>query len=512
MSEPGGHWSPRFRVVLIGVILLVGIAVTMVSTLLFTELEKSWTPGSVARAVLGAMLALFSGVYVNLMLAVIVRVWRRPEPTELRLGDAVSNLGTALRQPLRRVGIVLTVVAIVVVGLVLRPPDAGPEPGGLVIMTAFNESANDPRTILFEQWNQANPDNQLEVVPVSGEPDQQNERMVNDAKPGGANRADVYLLDVVWTAQFAELEYIRELDRSAVAGDFVPRILDTCTYEEKLWAVPFNTDVGMLFYRDDLTAAPKNWDDYFGRAAADAARAAGVEAANAASLDDEEILTVVALEAMWAAGGEAFGRDGEVARNADESAVELGPADLTGIERLVAASRDPDIVLDEARTTTDNAAVGAFADGRSLYMRNWPVAYDKLLDRVEFGVVAPPTASVLGGQNLAISASTDKPRAARALIEFLTSASSQLILSELGGFAPTRQSAYDNSKRADIQQIRTALNDARLRPRTPNYVEFSRVFREGIAYALTDPKGQLPPDLLERLAEILDKPVTQPTR
>lgn len=511
MAEPGGHWSPRFRVVLIALMLLVGIAVTMVSTLSFAELEQSWTPGSVARAVLGAVLALISGVYVNIMLAVIVRLWRRPESTDLPLGDAVGKIGSTLRRPLRRLGIVLTVAAIVVAGLVLRPPDVGPEPGGLVIMTAFNESANDPRTILFEQWNRANPENKLEVVPVSGEPDQQNARMVNDAKPGGANRADVYLLDVVWTAQFAEFQYIRELDRSAASGDFVPRVLDTCTHGEKLWALPFNTDVGMLFYRTDLAKAPETWDDYLGSAAAIAAQAAGVEAANAAALDDEEILTVVALEAMWAAGGEAFSRNGQVARNADESAVELGPADLEGIERLAKASRDPAIVLNGARATTDDAAVGAFAAGRSLYMRNWPVAYDKLVDRVEFAVAAPPTASVLGGQNLAISASTDKPRAAQALIEFLTSPSSQLILSELGGFAPTRQSAYDNGKRPDLQEIRTALNDARRRPVTPHYVEFSRMFREGIAYALTDQDSRLPPDLWKRLAEILNRPVVVPT-
>lgn len=47
---------------------------------------------------------------------------------------------------------------------------------------------------------------------------------------------------------------------------------------------------------------------------------------------------------------------------------------------------------------------------------------------VDFGVAPFPGNSILGGENLAISATTGKPRAAQALVEFLTNPRSQQIL------------------------------------------------------------------------------------
>ena len=62
-----------------------------------------------------------------------------------------------------------------------------------------------------------------------------------------------------------------------------------------------------------------------------------------------------------------------------------------------------------------------------------------------FDVARIPGRSVLGGQNLAIAANSDQPRAAQELIEFLTSARSQQILFERGGFAATREVVYQDS-------------------------------------------------------------------
>ncbi|WP_211363400.1 extracellular solute-binding protein [Saccharothrix saharensis] len=500
---------------LIAIMLLVGVAVTMVSTILVTEVDESWTAGSVTRGVLSAVLVLFSGVYVNLMLAGIVKVWRDPGSANRSLDKTIRDVRGWLGEKTKWLGIALTMALIVAAGVALRPsppPDTGLEEGKLVVMTAFDESANDPRLMLIKLWNQLHPANQVEVVFVSGEPDQQNVRMVNDAKPDGAHEADVYVLDLVWMAQFREERYIRELDRSTLAGldDFVPKVFGTCVHEGKLWCLPLNTDVGLLYYRTDLPLAvkpPTKWEQYFGAdAAAAAAGTPQVDAANAAPLANEEILTVMALEAMWAAGGKAFGENGDVAQNEDKTSVQLGAGDEIGLRELAAAAHDDRVVVTaEARSTTDDVAVRTFADGRTLYMRNWPVARDGLRDRVGFGVAALPTAGVLGGQNLAIRAGTGKPRAAQALVDFLTSAASQLILSEVGGFAPTRQSAYDNAKRRDMQELRSALSSARLRPVTRHYVEFSQVFRDGVAEAINDRSGRLKPETLQRLAKILNQ-------
>ncbi len=164
--------------------------------------------------------------------------------------------------------------------------------------------------------------------------------------------------------------------------------------------------------------------------------------------------------------------------------------DYAGLHKLNAAKADHLVVPDAPRPDdmTATQAVDQFARGRVLFTRNWAVAHEQLTKRqreldaagITSRSAAPPSQSVLGGQNLAISAATDKPRAAQALIEFLTSTQSQLILSEIGGFAPTRDSVYERATSEHVRAVRQALQNARPRPTIPFYTEFSRTFRNGV--------------------------------
>jgi multiple sugar transport system substrate-binding protein len=500
----------------IALILVVTVVITAASALLVANMDRSSGPGLVFWTAALGVLTVLSGILISSLPKIVMVIWRQSEEANIGFIDLVDRLGRTLRRPLKLIGVGLVAVLVVAVGVVLRPPPTELEPGRLVIMTAFGDSPNDPRSVLIDQWNQLHPRNPVEIDYAPGETDQQNERMVNDAKPGGVHKADVYVLDLVWMAQFVDRGYILRLDESKFSGegvdDFIPKVLATCKRNEGLWALPFNSDAGLIFYRDiPGVGKPEKWSDYFGESARGAVMHAKssdprIEAANAAQLADEEVLTITALEAVWAAGGEVVGSNGQVLLKPDDSEVDFNQAALNGIKNLADASQDPDIVVTgEAKDATEKEAVTAFTNGRTLYMRNWPVARDEVSrivgNNIEFEVAATPTASVLGGQNLAISSSTDKPRAAQALIEFLTNPSSQLTLSEIGGFVPTRHSAFANAKRPYSQEVRSALDAARLRPITPNYTEFSRAFRKGIGRALNN-NGKLEPEFTKELAEI----------
>jgi len=512
MAEAAGQWSPRKKIGGIAFVVGVVVVITSTSVLMVATSDRLWTTGSMVHGALSGIMAVISGVCVNFLPRAVETIWRRPENLP-RLSD-LTWISRRLKQPVRWVLILATVAAIVGAGVVAMPPPTDLEPGPIRVMTAFGEGASDPRNVLFRQWTHSHPDSPVVVEFVPGETDQQNERMVNDAKPGGEHKADVYVLDLVWMPQFADNGYIREVDRASLSeadrGDFIPSVLDTCTRDGKLWGLPFNTDAGLIFYRTDIPGVtkPGTWDDYFGapaKAKAAVAKAGpyGVKAANAAQLANEEVLTVTALEAIWAAGGKMVTATGDLTLNEDKSEVALSAEDLKGIENLAIASKDSDIVLtenDTAAKSAENGALDSFRAKTTMYMRNWPVAEDKLRKGVEFDVAAPPTPSVLGGQNLAISSSTAKPRAARALTEFLTSRSSQLILSDMGSFAPTRQSTYRDSERPDVQELRTAVDRARPRPITPYYTRFSQVFRTGIARALNN-GGKVEPSFARELAE-----------
>lgn len=78
-----------------------------------------------------------------------------------------------------------------------------------------------------------------------------------------SGHGDIYNLDVTWTAEFADAGYIQSLDEPGVPEDgFLAGPLATCRYDGELWTLPFNTDVGLLYYRSDLLdLPPQTWTD-----------------------------------------------------------------------------------------------------------------------------------------------------------------------------------------------------------------------------------------------------------
>ena len=518
------------RIGLAAAILLLIISTGLGSVLLNVD----WPGGGLAwlRVVVGSVLltvALLLGEFVIHAFRALHD--KTSKDDKERIINLLSWVGTGLKEP-RRIFPVLTLAAalILVILLVVPPlfslPTREPDipPGDLVLMSAIDESPSDPRQILIRQWNQTHPDNIVRVENVSGETDAQHRDMVEDAKKN--HRADIYLLDVVWMTEFIENGYIQRLDDSDLSSDdFLENVLRTCTDQyggrDGLWALPFNSDAGLLFYRADIPAFTNltAWDEYFGTAAknsyATAKRIPGptevtdkLLAANVAQLADEEIRTVTILEAMWAAQGDVVNLDGRLVIN--QGAVAFDSNALAGLKKLAAAYKDRQITQPDSGDTDDNDAINVFKDGQTLFMRNWPVAYDALRSQGDasafpFGVTnIPKDKSVLGGQNLAISSTTDNSRAAQAFIEFLTSAPSQLILFETGGFAPTRTSAYDNASRPYRSQLRDAVANARPRPLMPCYTEFSMAFRKGLWQAIIG-DGTFDDDLPKELARIANK-------
>jgi multiple sugar transport system substrate-binding protein len=220
-------------------------------------------------------------------------------------------------------------------------------------------------------------------------------------------------------------------------------------------------------------------------------------------LQDYEGLTVNGLEAIWTVpGATVTNTTGQV--TFDPAKWQAGLAHLA----------DNRVVLPKSQTFDETKSRAAFGDGQVLFMRNWPIAFRELSAGdptthavpVPFQVALPPGPSVLGGQNLAIAKSTPRPRAAQALIEFLTGEPSQRMLFERGGFAATQKAVYDNAAvqkdNPYVTVLRQAIEDARLRPITPYYADFSKAFQRGLGYALQH-RGAVEADLGTRLTKAL---------
>lgn len=379
------------------------------------------------------------------------------------------------------------------------------EKGKLVVLSGRDQSDDGQRRALINQWNAEHPEHPAEIVELPLEADGQRSEMIARAEEQVPN-VDVFNLDVTWTAEFAQSGHLRPLEGVDTSG-FLRRPLESCRYQGVLWALPFNTDAGLLFYRKEFVReAPLDLEEMTTistktlRAQQDARLAAGY----AGQFADYEGLTVNALELIWAEKGDVVDETGKVVIDSDRTrrALRWLSDGLKG---------DKPVVLPESRSHTELLSTQAFRDGKVVFMRNWPVNHRVLQGnqqesagrpRLDFEVAPLPGPSVLGGQNLAISAKSAKPRAAKALIEFLTSPRSQQLLFERGGLAATRGIVYQDSRVATehpyARTLLRAIENARLRPVTPYYSRFSDEFRAIVRFAI-DHDGELPAEAEQSL-------------
>ncbi|MFG1927070.1 extracellular solute-binding protein [Cryptosporangium sp. NPDC048952] len=424
------------------------------------------------------------------------------------LGAWIRRAGrSARRHPGRTGAMAGFLVGVLLVGLVLYayPSLTGDEweDGEIVLLSGQDDSAGDQRQALIEEWNQLHPDHRARIEEVNSIADAERSEMLARADGDGSD-VDVLNLDVAWLPEFAEAGLLRKFPDDRVDRDaFLRQPLTSCEYDGTLWALPFNTDAGLLYQRSDLVKrAPTTWEDMRAETAGvlggDPPKGTVPDAGFVTQLDDYEGLTVNALEAVWSTGGEIVDDEGEV--RVDSAAAS------EGLLRLVNGVR-PDgdawpMILRESLVLSEQPSTTAFRNGRALFLRMWPVAYRTLTDPgesgttgVKFAVSPLPWPSVLGGQNLAIAKRSEHPRAARALIEFLTDSRSQQILFERGGFAATRKVVYTDAevkrRYPYADELYKAVEGARLRPRSPHYALFSEVLREAVHEGLVT--GAWPP-------------------
>jgi multiple sugar transport system substrate-binding protein len=402
--------------------------------------------------------------------------------------------------------------------------DRSREPGELVVMSGRDESRGLQRHQLIASWNR-HPDNRnnlARLVEIGSVTDAHRSEMVAYAQSGQPG-VDIYNLDAIWIAEFAEADYISPLPSDLDTSGFLRQPLSTCEYDDDLWALPFNTDAGLLFYPQDLQVGdiPLDWGaieilarDHIAAQEPGRRPVAGY----AGQLrDDYEGLTVNALERIWAAGGEVMAGDWWD----PEILIEDSPGVEEALRHLSRVRDDSSRLIHQDSLTFDETdTTNAYLQGEVVFMRNWPVEYHSLVpdpDQDQRGDQPPQVqseverlpagATVLGGQNLAVARNSARPHAARALIEFLTSEESQRELFYEGHLAATRTAVYEADPRAAAHPYARTLLDAiergaRQRPVTPYYPRFSEVFRSDIRHAI-DNDGALPDGSADRLRNAL---------
>jgi|SRR4051794_11845663 multiple sugar transport system substrate-binding protein len=397
------------------------------------------------------------------------------------------------------IGVLATGVLVTATGVLDKKEQAIPPRSELVILTGADESAGGQRQRLVDKWNKDPAHIPARLESLSTSSDAQHSEMVARAQ-AAVPTVDIYNLDATWTAEFATAGYVRPIAAPDITG-FLEGPLATCRYEGNLWALPFNTDAGLLYYRSSVKGVlPKTLPPAPNDVRAMLAAQPGMQAGFATPLASYEGLTVSALEAIWSNGGDVYD-------DKDDLIVIDQPKAVEALRQLAdAMKREEDLppAIDPGSTGfRENTTREAFRRGQVALMRNWPVAYNALQGGdpplKDFGVRTLPYDSVLGGQNLAVASGIPHPAEAQELVEFLTSQESEQTLFEQGGLAATRTAVYANLKgHPYAQTLLEALKTARPRPKTAYYALFSSTFQEVVTEALNN-NGKLPVDAVERL-------------
>src|SRR3954468_8965215 len=186
--------------------------------------------------------------------------------------------------------------------------------GPITFVTGKDNSGLMPH--LASEWNASHANEKVTVKQQSDQADQQLSDLEQhfQAKDPGY---DVVTVDVVWTAEFAAKGWIiplagqYNLDTSAL----LPATVKAASYNGKLYAAPYASDGGLLYYRTDLVkTAPTTWDQIISQCngkTTNGTITGPKPGCYAGQFAKYEGLTVNAAEAINAAGGTIVGPDGK---------------------------------------------------------------------------------------------------------------------------------------------------------------------------------------------------------
>lgn len=369
--------------------------------------------------------------------------------------------------------------------------------GDELVIASGEDLSGRARGEAIAEWNALHPTIPARVRTVPGNTDRQRAGFRSLL---GSDDVDVVNLDSAHLAEFADapadaeglLAPLEAGSPGVGAGisdgdlsDFVHNAILTCFWHDRLYGLPFNTDVGLLFFHADSTPPP-TWDALMSSLSKSSTKLA-------LQLGRDEAFVVGVLEQLLAVDPTLLNADGTPPTVVQEKWEKA----LVPLRRAVQAGLVFSPEADNGRTAEENTA-RAFDNDEVAVMRNWPVWFGAVQPQPKVRKLYGP--GVLGGQNLVISArSRHKPQALE-LIKFLTGAEIQRKLLINGRFVPTRTSTYTSTEVAAkipyVDVLLSAVNEARPRPISPNYFKASSIIIDDLRPAVMN--GAPVPDTFER--------------
>src|SRR4051794_31549197 len=331
----------------------------------------------------------------------------------------------------------------------------------------------------------------IKQTPVANSADASRELIVRRLAAGDKN-IDIINMDTIWTPEFAEAGWLRQLT-GAEQADALDDVLDgpkaSVQWKNKTYAVPLNTNVQLLWYRKDLVPKPpETWDEMI-------AMAKKLPAGEGNILEHGNKFEGYVgwfNKLVASPGGTIVKAEGRP--TLDQTAVKAAQ-----IIKDVATSGRVPASLSTMQEDQDRLA---FEAGQGAFMPNWPFVYPsaradaktspvakKVFENMGWarwpGVVkGKPSRVSIGGANLGIPKTGQNPALATQAALCMTSPKWQAQEAINDGLPPVMNSTYDDPKVrkgypfADL--LREQLKDSVVRPPTPSYSDVTLAIQSSL--------------------------------
>lgn len=307
------------------------------------------------------------------------------------------------------------------------------------VSAAFTEETGAELNVEFVQWADAH------------------DRFVTSI--AGGTTPDVAETGTTWTAEFADAGALAPIDEYVdgedLRGDLVEGLVESGTYEEELYGMPWYAGVRSLVYRADLfeelgLEAPESWDDIV--AAGEAIKAANPEMTAFAVPGDAEFPV---YPWVWGAGGEvATEEGGEWVSGLDSAEAQEGIGFYTGL------ATEHGFSSAGATTWKETEVLDAFAQGdvAMALMGSWtPAAVVEKNPEMEGKFAAAPipgkdggiAPSVLGGSHLSVFNTAEDTDLAWEFVKLMTTGEFAEKWGEQSGYFPGQASLLEDTMSSD---------------------------------------------------------------
>ncbi len=301
---------------------------------------------------------------------------------------------------------------------------------------------------------------------------------------------DILGLDVTWEAEFAEAGWILPwtgANRVKASTGTLSAPLQTAIWKGKLYAVPYNSNTQLLWYRSDLVPKPpQTWDEMINDSIALAKRGKPhlIEIQGA----QYEGVTVWFNTLLASAGGSVLNKAATAPSMGAPAVKALGI--MQRLAHSVAADPSLSVQMEDQNRL-------AMESGTAAFELNYPFVYPSMKankpDLFKNFKWAPyprvdanePSHVTIGGIDLAVSRYSPHPALAFEAALCLRNRENQKVAAIKGGLPPTLSSLYNDPSLQSAYPFRKdilrSLQTASVRPKTPAYQNVSIVISHNVS-------------------------------